>query len=398
MKIRAKNIRDVIKFTVLEPGEDGDVYPNTNIAEVKFIIEELLKLKESKSKISVGIITPHTNQQKLLSEEINKMGEKFYFYDFFDLKIMTFDTCQGEERDLIFYSMVATREKDKLWAIFIKNLSNVDIEEDGQIKAQRLNVGFSRGKECIHFVLSKPVEEFSGSIGEALVHYSNQLEEASKERSISEVDSNSPMEQAVLNWFYQTNYWENNKENSELIPQFKIGEYLKQLDPLYTHPNYKVDFLLVHKTSKDSEQKIVIEYDGFNEHFKNSESVNEQNFEDYLNDDDVYRQKVLESYGYEFIRINRFNSGKNPIDVLDRRLKEITARRNDDKPWLNNVNRTIQSINAGEMKECPKCKTLREAEDFKDSKLETKYGRFCRFCKQKPRKSSRGNRRGWRRY
>ena len=26
---------------------------------------------------------------------------------------MTFDTCQGEERDIIFYSMVATEEDDQ---------------------------------------------------------------------------------------------------------------------------------------------------------------------------------------------------------------------------------------------------------------------------------------------
>lgn len=87
------------------------------------------------------------------------------------LKIMTFDTCQGEERDIIYYSMVASPHSDKLWGVFIKDLSNVDIEEDGQIKAQRLNVGFSRAKECAHFVLSKPLEDFNGSAGEALRHY-----------------------------------------------------------------------------------------------------------------------------------------------------------------------------------------------------------------------------------
>ena len=161
---------------------------------------------------------------------------------------------------------------------------------------------------------------------------------------------------------------------------------------------YKVDFLLVHRRNNDSEMKIVIEYDGFNEHFKNSELVNEHNFEEYLSDDDVYRQKVLESYGYEFLRINRFNSGVNPIDTLDRRLKEITIEKSNDKPWLNSVNRTIQSLNTGEMKECQKCGTLRDIADFKDPKLETKMGRFCRFCKEKPRTSSRRNRRGWRRY
>ena len=152
MKIRGKNIDDVIKFSQVKATSKDEVYANTNQAEVEFIIVELKKLKTQKNTLSVGIITPHTNQQKLLQEEIGKLPERDYFFEDFQLKIMTFDTCQGEERDIIFYSMVASEHSDKLWGVFIKDLSNVDIEEDGQIKAQRLNVGFSRGKECLHFV------------------------------------------------------------------------------------------------------------------------------------------------------------------------------------------------------------------------------------------------------
>ena len=119
----------------------------------------------------------------------------------------------------------------------------------------------------------------------------------------------------------------------------------------------------------------------------------------YLNDEDIYRQKVLESYGYQFIRINRFNSGKNPIETLDKRIKEVTLERANDKPWLDNLNRIYSSINSGQMRECPKCKELRMAQDFKDPKLETKIGRFCKFCKEKPRTSYRRSRgRRWRRY
>ena len=125
---------------------------------------------------------------------ISKLPEKDYFYDKLNLKIMTFDTCQGEERDIIFYSMVATEEDDHLWGVFIKDLSNVDIEEDGKIKAQRLNVGLSRAKECMHFVLSKPIEKYNGSIGDALRHYFFMLTEARKERSVNETDEKSKME------------------------------------------------------------------------------------------------------------------------------------------------------------------------------------------------------------
>jgi hypothetical protein len=271
MKIRGKSIDEVIKFSYVEPTAADEVYPNANIKEVEFIIGALQKLKEENKDVSVGIITPHTNQQKLLVEKINLLPERDYYFDKLSLKIMTFDTCQGEERDIIFYSMVASEHSDKLWGVFIKDLANVDVEEDGQIKAQRLNVGFSRAKECMHFVLSKPLDGFNGSIGDALRHYFYTLEEAKKERSVSETDAKSKKEPEVLNWFYQTAFWKDNKDKIDFIPQFEIGKYLKQLDRTYTHPDYKVDFLLVYRDERGKEHKIVIEYDGFQEHFKDTE-------------------------------------------------------------------------------------------------------------------------------
>jgi len=55
---------------------------------------------------------------------------------------------------------------------------------------------------------------------------------------------NTKMEPKVMNWFYQTSFWNKNKDNIEFIPQFKIGEYLKQLDKFYNHPKYIVDFFI----------------------------------------------------------------------------------------------------------------------------------------------------------
>ena len=381
MKIRAKNIDEVIKFTRVKANTKDELRPNSNMAEVEFIKNELLRLKSEKNEMSVGIITPHTNQQKLLVDQISKMPEYDYFVENFKLKIMTFDTCQGEERDIIYYSMVATKESDKLWGVFIKDLNNVDIEEDGQIKAQRLNVGFSRGKECIHFVISKDIEDFNGSVGEALRHYKLVLDEALAERKASETDQRSGMEPEVLNWFYQTEFWNSQKKSITFIPGFEIGKYLKQLDPTYTHPMYKVDFLVSYKDGDGKERKIVIEYDGFEEHFKNRSQVDEYNYEHYMSDGDVYRQKVLESYGYKFLRINKFNSGSNPVETLDKRLKELTKPEPKINPWLTKIHSTIEDIQSGDLKECPKCKQLREVEDFKDASLARGVGRICKHCK-----------------
>jgi len=380
MKIRGKPIDEILKFSFIKHDGKKELIPNTNTLEAEFIISELKKLKDIDSNQSVGIITPHTNQQKLLVEMINRLPERDYFYDKLKLEIMTFDTCQGEERDICFYSMVATEEDDHLWGVFIRNLDDIDREEEGRIKVQRLNVGFSRAKECMHFVLSKPLEKYSGSIGEALRHYYFILNETKKERSISEVDEKSKMEPEVMHWFYQTDFWKKNKENITFIPQFEIGKYLKQLDKTYNHPNYKVDFLLVYKDEVHREHKIVIEYDGF-EHFKEIDEINEFNYQDYMKDEDVYREKVLEGYGYKFLRINKFNIGNDRIKTLNDRIENLIKGRVDKNDLISRIHQTIEGLQNGEMKECPKCKEIRNLDDFKDSSLITGYGRFCRFCK-----------------
>lgn len=382
MKIRGKPIEEVIKLHFVDQNESLGI-PNTNINEVKYIINELILLKKNSVLSSVGIITPHTNQQKLILEEIRRNSESSYFFDEMRLKIMTFDTCQGEERDIVYYSMVATKEEDHLWGVFIKDLNSVDAEEDGKIKAQRLNVGLSRAKESINFVLSKPIEEFSGSIGEAIRHYQRTLEEAKKEHSPSETDQKSEMEKEVLNWFYQTSFWKQNMNNgsTELLPQFEVGKYLKQLDGHYTHPNYKVDFLLVHKDSENKEHKIIIEYDGFNAHFINPDEVTKYNYKDYYSEGDLYREKVLESYGYKFLRINRFNVGENQVETLNERIVSLVKERQLTNGYLENLHNRVNAIKNGQLKECPKCKQLRSLEDFNDSQLITGKGRFCKQCK-----------------
>lgn len=393
MKIRGKSIEDVLKFSFVSTEKDEsvpsdlfgktDLIQNSNIVETDFIIARLRELRKRGLNSSVGIITPHTNQQKVIMERISKLPERDYYFDKLNLKIMTFDTCQGEERDIVFYSMVATKESDRLWGVFVKDLNNVDVEEDGKIKAQRLNVGFSRAKECVHFVLSKSLEEYSGSVGEALRHYWHTYQEAKKEPLPDTVDSNSPMEKEVLNWLTQTDFWRKGVKDDRisLMPQFEIGKYLKQLDKTYTHPKYKVDFLLVYKDEFHKEHKIVIEYDGFSSHFIDHSEIDGFNYRYYYSDDDLYREKVLESYGYSFLRINRFNVGKDPIGTLNERLSRLVKDKPSGNIILSNIHETIEGLQNGEMKECPKCKEIRTLDDFKDRSLISGYGRFCKHCK-----------------
>jgi superfamily I DNA and/or RNA helicase len=81
-------------------------------------LTELREWAELNVPPSVGIITPHTEQQALLVQLINRQDDAERLNEALDLKIMTFDTCQGEERDVILYSMVATQVSDKLAYVF----------------------------------------------------------------------------------------------------------------------------------------------------------------------------------------------------------------------------------------------------------------------------------------
>ena len=51
---------------------------------------------------------------------------------------------------------------------------------------------------------------------------------------------------------------------------------------------------------------VILEYDGFEHHFKDTGFVNETNFDKFYIEEDIERRKTIESYGYPFIRLNKF--------------------------------------------------------------------------------------------
>lgn len=330
IKIRAKPIETVLRFQHIEHDGRIEVTENSNQLEIEEILTEVERIAREEPGSSIGIITPHTNQQKLLVDAFSRHPKSELFHKHHKLKIMTFDTCQGEERDIVLYSMVANPVSDKLWGVFIKDRKSVDLEEGGQIKLQRLNVGFSRAKERMHFFFSKRPEDYTGSIGEAIQHYRRVFEDAKRLPESSSTDSRSPMEKKVLHWLQETPFFKINQASTEIHSQFPLGEYLKQLDKRYSHPSFVVDFLLVHTDAGQEQHKIIIEYDGFDlgfGHFENHEDINEFNYDQYHTEQHVYREKVLESYGYKFLRINRFNIGKDPVGTLNHRLEALVKKK-----------------------------------------------------------------------
>lgn len=402
IKIRGVPLNEVIEFTdVSEFTETITFTRSTNQTEAEFILSKCVEYLDDEKHPTVGIITPYTEQQTLISKLVANHARYHELKNKLQLKVMTFDSCQGEERNVIFYSMVSTKESDTLNYIFPPNLDNAEELIDDKLKIQRLNVGFSRAQEMVWFVLSKPVDDFKGSIAQALRHYALVLN--THRATAADTDPLSPMESKVLEWLYASEFYQFYEEELDVLPQFPIGDYLKQLDPTYKHPAYKVDFLVTY-TSEKGIVHIVIEYDGFEFHFKSDSEVDAGNHERYLNDSDIERQYTLESYGYKFIRINRFNLGKDPIKTLSDRLYRLVNQHFDNKPneLVTSLQNQANSLLNKSAKLCPTCKLIKGHDQYFDQKLkngEGGYGRTCISCKQNTKfspKPTSPSRRKWR--
>jgi len=385
IKIRGKPIDKVLEFSILEHDNLLEPHANTNQIEAKYILSKIEDHLASGNTMSVGVITPFTDQQKLIHKLVFESKNYEAYRERLKLKVMTFDTCQGEERDIIYYSLVATAVQDKLNHIFPRDLEQIDRVED-LLRLQRLNVGFSRAKEKIHFVLSKPIDELRGAIGETLRHYSTVLETGRSMPTEKDVDSASPMEAKVLHWIKQTPFFQNHADKLYLTAQFPIGQYLKQLDPFYQHPKYKCDFLVTVRT-QEKDINIIIEYDGFKEHFTDLNSVDEVTYTDYYKASDVERDKILESYGYKMLRLNKFNIGSDPVVTLSERLQSLVNFGGNSKTpqFVNELHGVIEGIQEGTLKECQSCGNLKPVEMFNDPELKTGIGRICKQCKGRGR-------------
>tara|TARA_B100000700_G_C15060712_1_gene865552 strand:- start:1592 stop:6208 length:4617 start_codon:yes stop_codon:yes gene_type:complete len=375
IKLRAKPIEDVISIHQVEH-EGIDLYKNTNQAESEYIISEIEKLSQKKNAPSVGVITPMRQQQKYILSQL-ELSEKYDDIKKMNPKVMTFDSCQGEERDVIFYSFVDSPATDVSYRVLGSKLDTEKFDPEENLRLQRLNVGMSRAKEQIVLVISKPFTEMKGNARTILAHYNREIENAKQLPDLTELES--PMERKVLEWIKQSKFYRDHADKIELTAQFQIGDYLKTLDQTYNHPSYRTDFLMTLKDGNEI-KKLIIEYDGFVEHFVDRDRVNEFNYSHYYNEDDVEREKILEGYGFPFLRLNKFNLGRDPIRKISKELESFFFSRNS-QGLSDSIKKQVGKLKSGELIYCPKCKKSKPKKEFEDKNLKKGIGRHCRVCK-----------------
>ena len=171
-----------------------------------------------------------------------------------------------------------------------------------------------------------PIEEYTDTrLGDALKHY-KQLLEISQDNFIQDESIfGSPAEKDLYRLIINTDFYKNNLDKIKIIAQFPIGKYVEETLHKYI-PKYRVDFLMT-LSEKGKEKSLILEYDGLEYHTKSPEIVTNHNFSQEYLDYDVERQLELESYGYKFLRINKFTlipkeKGKTKIDVLNDLLEK----------------------------------------------------------------------------
>lgn len=324
-RIRTKPIKDVLRFEKIET--QGLAGQNVNLDEIEFIKNELQDLYNSGTKLTIGVICSFREQTARMEEELRKYLNGYHdLVEKNKLSIWFVGDVQGEERDIVYYSFVQDKKIGNADLRTIYPVVGGIADNIRKLKKQRLNVGFSRAKEQMVFVHSMPIEEYSDTVlGDALNFYNQTLDTSVDNYIEDENIFGSPAEKNLYILLQNTEFYKENKRNLRIIAQFPIGKYIADEYQRYI-PNYRVDFLL--SLSNDGKEKsLILEYDGFEYHFKDMDNTNKYNFNNQYLEYDMQRQLELESYGYKFLRINKFNilpseKGETKVDVLNKLLKE----------------------------------------------------------------------------
>jgi len=325
-RIRTKPIGEVLQFINVQT--QGLAGPNTNLDEIETIITDIQKRLDNGFKGTIGIIASFKEQQARLEKAVNEKFNMAILRRDHKLAIWFVGDVQGEERDIIYYSFVEDKNIKNANLGSIYPVIGGAADTIRSLKMQRLNVGFSRAKDTMIFVHSQPIDQFSNTrLGDSLKHYKKMLETNIDNDFFIEDESifDSPMEKKLYRLLLETKFVKDHRENIKIIPQFDIGKYIAA-EYKVSIPKYRTDFLL-NFVRDGKDQTLILEYDGVEYHFKNPNEVNNLNFSQSYLDYDTSRQLELESYGYRFLRINKFNlrpkvKEQTEADVLNELLEE----------------------------------------------------------------------------
>lgn len=329
-RIRTKPIGEVLRFLKVET--KGLTGRGVNLDEIEAIQNDIKAVIANGYKGTIGVICSFQEQVSRMEEIFRReMAIHPDLVRNHRFAIWFVGDVQGEERDTIYYSFVEDKKINNGSLRDIYPVIGGTADNIRRLKMQRLNVGFSRAKDVMVFVHSMDIGDFSDTrLGDALRHYDSIRNTAHDHYISDESIFESPAEKELYTAILQTRFFQENREKLSLIAQFEIGKYIRE-EYHRNIPLYRVDFLLT-RSDAGKEKSLVLEYDGVEFHTRNPDIVTRHNFEQEYLEYDIERQLELESYGYRFLRINKytlFPTEQLPtrIDVLNHLLEKSFAYR-----------------------------------------------------------------------
>lgn len=189
---------------------------------------------------------------------------------------------QGDERDVIFISLVDSNEGE--WPLRMTG------EGAGKSTKQRYNVAASRAKNQLWIVHSLDVKNDlqSGDMRKDLIEYVTDPSAFEEQLNEIKTKADSPFEISVASSLVKFGY--------HIVQQWAVG-------------SYRIDMVAIY-----SDRKIAIECDGELYH-SGYEKIR----------DDMERQAIMERLGWRFIRIRGSEYYRNPDETIKRVISELTA-------------------------------------------------------------------------
>jgi superfamily I DNA and/or RNA helicase/very-short-patch-repair endonuclease len=305
-----------IKFTNVK----GTWENRQNIVEAKEVVKLIKKLLMNKNENpTIGVITFNQVQQNLiqdlLEEEASKDKEFGNLYDrekeridkdeFVGLFVKNIENVQGDERDIIIFSISYGFDNSNKFRYSFGPLS-------GEYGPNRLNVAISRAKEKIYVINSfEPNElKYTGtSEGPILLkkylEYCKLISESRKEDAYAKLVPDEKEENIVQDYDEYDSDFEGEIRDALVSLGYKLKTQVGC-------KGYRIDLAVVHPKKKDK-FVIGIECDGAKYHSSKS-----------AKDRDIYRQEILEHAGWKITRIWSRDWWKNPekeIKRIDREIK-----------------------------------------------------------------------------
>lgn len=373
MKIRGRELSEVIQFHPIKHDGSGDKDKNINEQEAVHIIACLEKILDTPKPMSAGIITPHTEQAAYISRLVEAHPRYEEMIQRLRLKVMNFDSCQGEERDVIFYSLVATSAKDRLAHIFPASITDNAREVEFNLRLQRLNVGFSRAKERIVIVHSKPIDDYKSAIRSVLFFYRAQLE-----KNIAPKAGDPRYLHKLLS---ETDFYQELEEYTSVTPNFPLGAYLNQLSYDYVERDHTECVLLTIQTV-EGQRQVIVEYEDL--------EGNHLGDQLYRSATDIECELTLESFGVKLLRVNSMTLGLNPKEALNDQLRaslgQIDVLHSGVSESLriakDHAAMAEEGLNDGSYLHCKKCDEVKSKEHFINKSTKSGFGRYCVQCRR----------------